>query len=175
VLVCSLFRKNGVNRGYPVPIPLRALLGAGEHRTCGRANEARRSTSSSAMIAHMKCAAQGQMSQRRCGKLRCPSFAENPKPGSQILSAITKRDISVSADWSLQTVGWAADGKAVFVTVWTPKAFFLARADLAGPTQVLKNGGVSDLMPGIAPSPDGRYLAFGAETSDSNVWLLESF
>jgi hypothetical protein len=63
----------------------------------------------------------------------------------------------------------------VFLTVWTPKAFLLARVDLAGPTQVLENEGLTHMMSGIAPSPDGRYLAFGAETSDSNVWLLESF
>jgi eukaryotic-like serine/threonine-protein kinase len=87
----------------------------------------------------------------------------------------TKRDMPVSGDWSLQTVGWTADGKAVFLTVWTPKAFLLARVDLAGPTQVLENEGLTHMMSGIAPSPDGRYLAFGAETSDSNVWLLESF
>jgi eukaryotic-like serine/threonine-protein kinase len=87
----------------------------------------------------------------------------------------SKQDIPVSGDWSLQTVGWAADGKAVFVTVWTPKAFLLARVDSAGPTQVLQNVGLTYQMSGIASSPDGRYLAFGAAPADSNVWLLENF
>jgi eukaryotic-like serine/threonine-protein kinase len=86
-----------------------------------------------------------------------------------------KRDVPVPAQWTLQSVGWSADGKALFATIWTPKAFLLGRVDLSGQTQVLKTGGLSQWLNGIATSPDGRYLAFGAQTWDSNVWLLEGF
>jgi serine/threonine protein kinase/dipeptidyl aminopeptidase/acylaminoacyl peptidase len=87
----------------------------------------------------------------------------------------TKRDVPVPSDWVLQSVTWSADGKAVFVTVWTPKASLLGRVDLSGQTQVLKTGGLSQWMNGIATSPDGRYLAFGAQTWDNNVWVLQKF
>jgi serine/threonine protein kinase len=86
-----------------------------------------------------------------------------------------KRDVPVPGEWLLQSVVWSAEGKAVFVTVWTPKAFLLSRVELSGQAQVLKTGGVSQWLFGIVPSPDGRSLAYGAQTWDSNVWLLENF
>jgi len=61
------------------------------------------------------------------------------------------------------------------LTVWTPKAFLLGRVELSGQAQVLKTGGVSQWLFGIVPSPDGRSLAYGAQTWDNNVWLLENF
>jgi hypothetical protein len=30
-------------------------------------------------------------------------------------------------------------------------------------------------LSGLLPSPNGKYLAYVAETQDSNVWLLENF
>lgn len=91
------------------------------------------------------------------------------------LRTAAKRDVPVPGTWNLQSVGWSSDGKAVFATAWTPKAYLLARVDLSGQTQILKSGGLSQWMNGIQASPDGRYLAFAAQTWDSNVWLLQNF
>jgi WD40 repeat protein len=84
------------------------------------------------------------------------------------------RDIDVPKDWLLQDVGWSGDGKAVFVTVWTPKGFVLGRVELAGNARVLLQK-ENQWMNQVVASPDGRYLAFTAQTWDNNVWLLENF
>lgn len=91
------------------------------------------------------------------------------------LSTSRTRDIQVPREWYPQSVGWAADGKAVFVTIWTPNGFLLGRVDLAGQSHVLLNKGQEQWMIGPVASPDGRYLAFSVQTWDSNVWLLENF
>ena len=85
------------------------------------------------------------------------------------------RDLAVPADWLLQSVGWSAKGTALFVTVYTPKAFLLGRVDLAGNTRVLLDKGTDEWLNQVIASPDGRYLAFKAQNWDSNVWLLERF
>jgi eukaryotic-like serine/threonine-protein kinase len=91
------------------------------------------------------------------------------------LTTAQTRDIKVPNDWLLQSVGWAADGKAFFVTNWTPAGFALGHVDLAGQSHVLLNKGIEQWMNSPIASPDGRYLAFTAQTWDSNVWLLENF
>ena len=91
------------------------------------------------------------------------------------LSTGKTRDIKVPGDWLLQSVGWSADGRSFFVTNWTPTGFVLGQVDLAGHAHVLLNKGTEQWMNGPIASPDGRYLAFTAQTWDSNVWLLENF
>jgi eukaryotic-like serine/threonine-protein kinase len=85
------------------------------------------------------------------------------------------RDLTVPGDWLLQSVGWSANGTALFVTVYTPKAFLLGRVDLAGNARVLLDKGSEQWVNQVVASPDGRYLAFKAQTWDSNVWLLQRF
>lgn len=86
-----------------------------------------------------------------------------------------QRDIAAPADWTLQSVTWSADGKALFTTGWTQqKGFLLGRIELTGAMQTLKTLGIAQWVSGVVPSPDGRYLAYGAETFDNNIWLLES-
>jgi serine/threonine protein kinase/Tol biopolymer transport system component len=97
--------------------------------------------------------------------------------GVRILDVHTghMHDVAVPNDWGLQSVGWSADDKAVFATVWTVKAFLLVRVDLNGGAQILKSAGIDQWMNNIVASPDGRHLAYGAQTWDGNVWLLENF
>lgn len=85
------------------------------------------------------------------------------------------RDIPLPNTWVSQSLAWAADGKALFATILSPTGFLLVRVDLAGGTKVLRDGGRASWMNGIVPSPDGKHLAFGAQTWDSNVWLIENF
>jgi eukaryotic-like serine/threonine-protein kinase len=85
------------------------------------------------------------------------------------------RDVNVPSDWLLQSVGWSENGTALFVTVYTPKAFLIGRVDLAGNARVLLDKGADQWVNQVVASPDGRSLAFKAQTWDSNVWLLERF
>jgi len=70
----------------------------------------------------------------------------------------------------LQAIAWTADGKGFFVTSWPPDSFNLLHATLAGKVRpLLRNH--RQWMHNSRPSPDGKYLAFGAQTWDSNVPL----
>jgi hypothetical protein len=51
----------------------------------------------------------------------------------------------------------------------------IARLDLDGKTRVLLDLGRNAWLNSALPSPDGRYVAFGQQSWDSNVWLLENF
>jgi eukaryotic-like serine/threonine-protein kinase len=82
------------------------------------------------------------------------------------------RDVNAPKNWSLQSDGWSADGSAVFVTAYTPKAFVLGRIGLAGSARILLQN-EKQWMNDLVASPDGHYLAFRAQTWDSNVWLLD--
>ena len=94
------------------------------------------------------------------GRIRLLSLAGQPP-----------RDISVDGWSNLQCVAWAADGKAVFATAWASKDAPLLRISLDGAVKLLHKGLFHTLNP--VPSPDGRYLAFGENTMESNVWVVE--
>ncbi len=81
-------------------------------------------------------------------------------------------DISVDGWSNLQCVAWAADGKAVFATAWASKDPPLLRISLDGEVKLLHKGLFH--MENPVPSPDGRYLAFGENTMESNVWVAEN-
>jgi hypothetical protein len=86
------------------------------------------------------------------------------------------RELPVETAWgALQSVAWAADGKGFFVTSWSPDSMNLLHVTLDGKVNPLLRNGHRQWMWGPSPSPDGRYLAIGAETTDSNVWMLEDF
>jgi eukaryotic-like serine/threonine-protein kinase len=76
---------------------------------------------------------------------------------------------------SLRTFAWAADSKGFFVFSWSPPdSYNLLHITLAGKVQSLLKGHGQFLF-GPLPSPDGKYLAFGAQSRDSNVWIVENF
>jgi WD40-like Beta Propeller Repeat len=74
-----------------------------------------------------------------------------------------------------QSVAWAADGKGFFLTTWLPQSFNLVHVTLSGKVQLLLSNAHRQWMTRPRPSPDGKYLAFQAQTMDANVWLLENF
>jgi Tol biopolymer transport system component/predicted Ser/Thr protein kinase len=85
-------------------------------------------------------------------------------------------EIAVEPGWGdYQSVAWAADGKGFFLTTWLPASFNLVHVTLSGKVQLLLNNARTQWMLKPRPSPDGKYLAFQAQTWDSNVWLLENF
>jgi len=86
------------------------------------------------------------------------------------------QELSPEPRWGdFQSVAWAADGKGFFVTSWLPDSFNLLHVTLTGKVKPLLRNGHRQWMVKPLPSPDGKYLAFQAQTWDSNVWMLEGF
>jgi Tol biopolymer transport system component len=86
------------------------------------------------------------------------------------------RELSTDPGWGdFQSIAWSADGKGFFVTSWLPNSFNLLHVTLGGKVNPLLRNGHRQFMSNPLPSPDGKWLAFQGETTDSNVWLLEGF
>jgi serine/threonine protein kinase/DNA-binding winged helix-turn-helix (wHTH) protein/Tol biopolymer transport system component len=75
----------------------------------------------------------------------------------------------------LFSISWAADGKGFFVTSWQNNSNDLLHVTLAGKIEPLIRNGYRQGIEKLLPSPDGKYLAYQGDTTDSNVWLLEGF
>jgi eukaryotic-like serine/threonine-protein kinase len=86
-------------------------------------------------------------------------------------------EVPVESGWgNLQSIAWAADGNSFFAASWwLPDSFNLLHVTLNGKVKPLLPNGHRQWMTRPLPSPDGKYLAFEAHTSDSNVWMLENF
>jgi Tol biopolymer transport system component len=79
-------------------------------------------------------------------------------------------DISVKGVTELVSVAWAADGKSLFAIRNSSKGSLILHVNLDGNSQFLYRAGWDVLQ--LSPSPDGRYLAYGAVNSNSNVWMI---
>ncbi|MBM3745631.1 MAG: hypothetical protein FJW34_07525, partial [Acidobacteria bacterium] len=88
------------------------------------------------------------------------------------LAGQAPREISAGGWTHLEFAAWAPDGKALFVTGWASNGPPLLRVPLDGETRLLYKGGYYVENP--VPSPDGRYLAFGEVTLESNAWVIEN-
>jgi eukaryotic-like serine/threonine-protein kinase len=85
-------------------------------------------------------------------------------------------EIALDPGWGeLQSIAWAADGKGFFVDSVRPDSFNLLYVTLTGKVKPFVRNGHRQWMFGPIPSPDGKWLAYRAQTWDSNVWLLEGF
>jgi eukaryotic-like serine/threonine-protein kinase len=85
-------------------------------------------------------------------------------------------EVSVEpAGGGLQSIAWATDGRGFFVTSVLPDSFNLLHVTLDGKVKSLLRNAHRQWMTNPLPSPDGKYLAFQAQTVDSNVWMLEGF
>jgi len=92
------------------------------------------------------------------------------------LSDGTWHELRVEPEWGiLQSIAWAVDGKSFFATVWRPDSFNLVYITPLGKVEPLIRNGHRQWMTYPLPSPDGRHLAFQAQTWDGNVWMLENF
>jgi hypothetical protein len=74
-----------------------------------------------------------------------------------------------------RNIGWSADGRALFVASLVPTGWRLLRVGLDGRVNVLRQTEGRRFVFSIVPSPDGKHLAFGERTVDSNAWILENF
>jgi Tol biopolymer transport system component len=88
----------------------------------------------------------------------------------------TWQEISLEPGWErLISIAWAADGNRFFVTCWRPDSFDLVYVNLTGKVTRLFQNGHRQWLINPLPSPNGKYLAFEAETWDSNIWMIENF
>jgi Tol biopolymer transport system component len=75
----------------------------------------------------------------------------------------------------LQSIAWAADGRGFFATPHSPYLYNVLHITLSGRVQRLLESGRPQWMVSPLPSPDGKYLAFDAQTWASNVWMIDKF
>ncbi len=117
------------------------------------------------------------------GKYLVTSRSQNPydKPVLRVLSLSDNKEryLPVSGVKLIIGTDWAADSKSIWVGGYMGRGSWGTRSgiismDLNGRVRKLIEG-YSPVILGGTPSPDGRHLALGANTSSSNVWLLENF
>jgi Tol biopolymer transport system component len=110
----------------------------------------------------------------------CLAVVGNEKYEGRI-EVLTLRDrawheVPLEPGWGrLESIAWAADEATFFATSWLPDSFNLLHVTLNGKVKPLLRNAHRQWMINPLPSPDGKFLAYQAETSDSNVWLLENF
>ena len=80
------------------------------------------------------------------------------------------RDLSLKGVTELIGLAWAADGNSLFAVRNSSKGALLLHVNLNGESQVLYRAAWDVGLP--AASPDGRFLAYGAVNSNSNVWTI---
>jgi Tol biopolymer transport system component/predicted Ser/Thr protein kinase len=92
------------------------------------------------------------------------------------LSNHSWHEMVVEPNWGYyQSVAWTADGKGFFLTTALLNSFDLVRVSPSGKVQLLWSNGQRQGITRPVPSPNGKHLAFQAETQDNNIWLLENF
>lgn len=94
---------------------------------------------------------------------------------TEVLGGATRDlDVEGAPGLSFQDVEWAPDGSGFYVEAESGRASVLLRVDLEGQAYALHENPTGQiLLP--RPSPDGRHLAFGEVTAESNVWIIEDF
>lgn len=92
------------------------------------------------------------------------------------LSTRAWHTINVQPSWGdFQSVAWDAKGQGFFLTTVLPQSFNLIHVGFNSKVQLLLTNAHRQWFFQPLPSPNGRYLAFQAQTFDSNVWLLQNF
>ena len=84
------------------------------------------------------------------------------------------RTFSATPWKELFTVGWAADGKSLFLVSNNSRGTSILRMDSEGNTKMFLDQPGRDVHV-LAPSPDGHSLAFGAVQSNFNAWTIAAF
>lgn len=91
-----------------------------------------------------------------------------PNAGIEVpqLSDRSWREISVERPWGedLRSIAWTVDGKGFFVTCWLPDPYNLIYVTLGGKVKPLLSNHQRQWMVSPMPSPDGKYLAYQAQT-----------
>jgi serine/threonine protein kinase/dipeptidyl aminopeptidase/acylaminoacyl peptidase len=90
------------------------------------------------------------------------------------LRGLATQEIRVKGWSNLKSLNWTANGKGFFVSTDNdvPSGAALLHVDLRGNANVLW---AQYMVISLAPSPDGRYLAFSGTAMDTNLWMIEDF
>jgi len=90
------------------------------------------------------------------------------------LRGLATQEIRVKGWSNLKSLTWTADGKGFFVTTDNdvPSGAAILHVDLQGSTSILWK---HVMAISVAPSPDGRHLAFSGNAMDTNLWMIENF
>jgi Tol biopolymer transport system component len=93
--------------------------------------------------------------------------------GNKIMTLVngTWHEIPVAEQWNTDYIAWTADGGGFFVTSST---FDLLHVTTAGKVSLLSRNDRAQWPAWPVPSPDGKYLAFQAQTYDFNAWMMEN-
>ena len=83
------------------------------------------------------------------------------------------REVAMGAWTNMSSVAWSAAGTDLFVTTLKREGSDLLHVTLDGKVDVLSEQ-KGRWFGTPRPAPDGRLLAFGLRTVDSNVWLIET-
>jgi hypothetical protein len=86
----------------------------------------------------------------------------------------SEKNIALPKGWLIANLGWTSDSAAVLATLLSFTGT-MARVELDGKTSILIQRGKSQFFYNPIASPDGRYLAYGEQGWNANVWLLENF
>jgi Tol biopolymer transport system component len=87
----------------------------------------------------------------------------------------TQRAFQISPACDIRDVGWAANGQSLYGICVGPATERIVRIALDGRAEVVLGRGKDQVMFGLFPSPDGRYLVYSEVLWESNNWLLENF
>ncbi len=85
-----------------------------------------------------------------------------------------EKNVQLPKGWEIWEPGWTSDSAALLVALFDFTGR-IARVELNGKTSILTPPGKSQFFYRPIVSPDGRYLAYGEQGWNTNVWLLENF
>jgi Tol biopolymer transport system component len=90
------------------------------------------------------------------------------------LAGGTPQKLSALPWAELVAVAWSADGKSLFLASYSSRGTSIVRMPATGGPKLLFHLPSWDIF-SLAPSPDGRYLAFGPVIATANAWTIASF
>jgi hypothetical protein len=94
----------------------------------------------------------------------------------KIVTLADKATTKLSAmPWTqLAAVGWAADGKSLFLASYSSRGTTIVNMSPGDKPNPLFKQPSWDIF-SIMPSPDGHYLVFGPITANANAWTIANF
>jgi Tol biopolymer transport system component len=72
-----------------------------------------------------------------------------------------------------QSISWSADGMGFLLTCFLADSFNLVHITSIGKVHTLLRTDRKQWITSPLPSPDGKYLAFGSQSWDSNLWIIQ--